>query len=84
MIIATITSPEPIDRFAANMENQGAQARGIENKKCKFVWDFSAQTDHETHEKQRDISSILNKINGCQIIDFAYPCDGRVDTKEFE
>ena len=37
MIIANITSPEPIDRFAANMENQGAQARGIENKKCKFV-----------------------------------------------
>ena len=56
----------------------------IENKKCKFVSDFSVQTDHETHERQRNISLILNKRNSYQIIDFACPCDGRVDTKEFE
>ena len=29
MVIAYITSPESIDRFAANMENQFAQVRGI-------------------------------------------------------
>ena len=56
----------------------------IKNKKCKFVWDFSFQTDYETHEKQRGISLILNKGNSCQIKDFSCPCDGKVDTKEFE
>ena len=56
----------------------------IENKKCKFVWDFSVQTDPETRERQRDISLIPNKRNNCKIIDFTCPSDGRVDTKKYE
>ena len=52
-----------------------------ENDKCKILrkilWDFIAQTDHEVYGRRLYIQKDKNL---CQIIVFAYPCDGRVDT----
>ena len=56
----------------------------MENDKCKIPWDFTVQTDHEIYGRRPDVIVLQKNENLCQIIDFAYPYDGRVDTKELE
>ena len=53
----------------------------MENDKCKILWD---QTDHEIYGRRPDVIVVQKAKNPCQIIDFACPYDGRVDTKELE
>ena len=56
----------------------------MDNDKCKILWDFTVQTNHEIFGRRPDIIVVKKDKNLCQIIDFACPCDGRVDTKDFE
>ena len=56
----------------------------MENDKCKILWDFTVQTDHEIYGRGTDVIVVQKDKNICQIIDFACPYDGRVDTKELE
>ena len=56
----------------------------MENHKCKILWDFTVQTDHEIRGRRPDVVVVQKDENLCQIIDFACPYDGRVDTKELE
>ena len=56
----------------------------MENDKCKILWDFTVQTDHEIYGRGPDVIVVQKDKNICQIIDFACPYDGRVDTKELE
>ena len=55
----------------------------MENDKCMILWDFTVQIDHEIYERRLDFIVVQKDINFCQI-DFAYPYDRRVDTKELE
>ena len=43
----------------------------IENDKCKVLWDFTVQTDHEIYGRRPNVIVIQNDKNLCQIIDFA-------------
>ena len=56
----------------------------MENEKCKILWDFTVQTDHEIYGRRPDVIVVQKDINLCQIIDSACPCDGRVDTRQLE
>ena len=56
----------------------------IESDKCKMLWDFKVQTNHEINERRPDFYGVRKDKNICQIIDFAYPYEGRVDTKELD
>ena len=56
----------------------------MENDKCMILWDFTVQTDHEIYGRRPDVIVIQKDKHLCQIIDFACPYDGRVDTKELE
>ena len=56
----------------------------MENNKFKMLWDFTVQTNHEIYGRRPDVIVVQKDKNLCQIIDFACPCDGRVDTKELE
>ena len=40
--------------------------------------------DHEIYGRRPDVIVVQKDKNLCQIIDFACPYDGRVDTKELE
>ena len=54
----------------------------MENDKCKMLWEFTVQPDHEIYGKRPDTIVVQKDKNLCQIIDFVCPYDGRVDTKE--
>ena len=54
----------------------------MENNKCKILWDFTVQTDHEIYGRRPDIILVQKDKNLCQIIDFACPNNGRLDNKE--
>ena len=56
----------------------------MENNKCKIIWDFTVQTDHEIYRRKSVVILVQNDKNLCQIIYFAFPNDGRVDRKELE
>ena len=56
----------------------------IKNDKCKILWDFTIQTDHEIYGRRPDVIVIQKDKNLCQITDFAYLHDARVYTKELE
>ena len=56
----------------------------MENDRCKILWDFTVQTDHETYGRRLDVIVVQKDKNFYQIIDFACPYDERVDTKELE
>ena len=56
----------------------------LKGKKCKILWDFTVQTDYEICGRTTDVIVVQKDKNLCQIIDFACPYDGRVDTKELE
>ena len=56
----------------------------MENNKCKILWDFIVQTDHDIYMKRPDVIVLQEDKNLCQIIDFVCPYDRRVDTKELE
>lgn len=56
----------------------------MESDKCKVLRDFKVQADHETNERRPDFNGVQKDKNICQIIDFAYPYEGRVDTKELD
>ena len=56
----------------------------MEDDKCKILRDFTVQTDHEIYGKRPDVIVVQKDKNLYQIIDFACPCDRRVDTKELE
>ena len=56
----------------------------MENDKCKILWDVTVQTNQEIYGRRPDASVVQKDKNLCQIIDFAYLYDGRVDTKELE
>ena len=56
----------------------------MENDKCKILWDFTVQTDHEIYGRRPDVIVIQKDKNICQIVDFVCPYDGRVDSKELE
>ena len=45
----------------------------MENNKCKILWDFTVQTDHEIYGRRPDIILVQKDKNLCQIIDFACP-----------
>ena len=56
-----------------------------ESDECKILWVFTVQTDHEIYGRRPDTLIVVQKDkNICQIIDFACPYDGRVDTKKLE
>ena len=55
----------------------------MENNKFKTLWDFTVQANHEIYGRRPNAIVVQDK-NLCQIIDFACPYDGRVDTKELE
>ena len=54
----------------------------MENDKCKILWDFIVQTDHEIYVRRPDFIVVQKDKNLCIIIDFACPYNGRVNTKE--
>ena len=54
----------------------------MENNKCKILWDFTVQTDHEIYGRRPDIILVQKDKNLCQIIDFVCPNNGRLDNKE--
>ena len=56
----------------------------MESDKCKVLRDFKVQTNHEINERRPDFNGVQKDKNICQITDFAYPYEGRVDTKELE
>ena len=56
-----------------------AQAGGSNGK-----WDLTVQTDNEIHGRSPDVIVAQKDKNLCQIIDFACPYDGGMDTKESE
>ena len=56
----------------------------MKNDKCKILWDVIVQTDHEICERRPDVIAVQKDKNLWQIIDFACPYNGRVDTKELE
>ena len=56
----------------------------MENDICKILSDFTVQMDHEMYGRRPDIIVAQKDKNLCQIINFASPYDGRVDTKELE
>ena len=56
----------------------------MENDICKILWDFTVQTDHEIYGRRPDVFVVQKDKNLCQIIDFACPYHGRVDTKELK
>ena len=56
----------------------------MENYKCKILWEFTVQTDHEIYGRRPDVIVVQKDKNLCQMIDFACPYDRRVDTKELE
>ena len=56
----------------------------MENDKCKILWDFTVQMDHEIYRRKPDIIVVQKDKNLCQITDFAYPYDEGVDTKVLE
>ena len=56
----------------------------MENDKCKILWDFTVQTDHEICGRRPDVTVVQKDKNLYQIIDFACPYDRKVDTKELE
>ena len=53
----------------------------MENDKGKILWNFTVQTDHKIYGRRPDDIVVQKNKNLCQIIDFACPYDGRVDTK---
>ena len=56
----------------------------MENDRCKILWDFTVQKDHEIYGRRLDVTVVKDK-NLSQIIDFACPpYDRIVDTKELE
>ena len=56
----------------------------MENGKCKILWDFTVQTDHEIYGRKPDVTVVQQVKNFYQMIDFACPYNGRIDTKELE
>ena len=56
----------------------------MENTKCKILWHFTEQMDHEIYGRRPLISVAQKDKNLCQIIDFACPYDGGVHTIELE
>ena len=56
----------------------------MKTDKCKILWDFTVQTDHEISERRPDVIVVQKDKNLCQTIDFACSYDGRVDTKKFK
>ena len=56
----------------------------IKNDKCKILWDFTIQTDHEIYGRRPNVIVIQKDKNLCQITDFTYLYDARVYTKELE
>ena len=56
----------------------------MENNKCKILWDFTVERDQEIYGRRPDVMVPMKIKNLCQIINFACPYDGRVDTKELE
>ena len=56
----------------------------MENDKCKILWDFTVQMDHEIYGRKPDIIVVQKDKNLRQITDFACPYDEGVDTKVLE
>ena len=54
----------------------------MENDKCKILQDFTLQTDHKIYGRRSDVIIEQKDKNICQVIDFACPYAGQVDTKE--
>ena len=44
----------------------------MKNDKCKILWNFTVQTDHEIYGGRSDVIVVQKDQNLCQIIDFAY------------
>ena len=48
-----------------------AQAGGSNgNDKCKIIWDFTVQKDHQIYGRGPDVIVVEKDKNLCQIIDF--------------
>ena len=47
----------------------------MENDKCKILWDFTVQTNHEIYGRRPDVIVVQKDKNLCQITDFACPFD---------
>ena len=43
----------------------------MKNDKCKILWNFTVQTDHEIYGGRSDVIVVQKDQNLCQIIDFA-------------
>ena len=46
------------------------------NDKCKILWDFIVQTDHELYVRRPDVIAVQKDKNLCDMIDFPCPSDG--------
>ena len=49
----------------------------MKNDKCKILWNFTVQIDHEIYGRKPDVIVVKNSKNLCQIIDFVCPYDGK-------
>ena len=56
----------------------------MENNKSKIQWDFTVQTDNEIYSRRPDVIVVQKDKNLCQILYFACPYNGKVDTKELK
>ena len=56
----------------------------MENDKCKILRDFTVQTNRKIYRRRSDVIVVQKDKNLCQLIEFASPYRGRVDTKELE
>ena len=56
----------------------------VGNNECKVLWDFTVQTDHEIYGRRPDVIVAQKDKNLFQVIDFACPDDGGVNTRELK
>ena len=51
----------------------------MQNDKCKILWDFTIQMDHEIYGKRPEVIVVRKDKNLCQIIDFALWKSGKIE-----
>ena len=54
----------------------------VENDPGKMLWDFTIQTDRVIEARRPDMVIVDKTKNDCKIIDFAWPCDSRIEERE--
>ena len=55
----------------------------MKNDKCKILWDFTVQTNHEIYGRRPDVM-VVQDIIFLPENEFCLPFNGGVDTKELE